>query len=132
MPPRKRVKPPAEYREDVAALPPVLRKLLLAELAAGNTIAEVGHSFPAPPFGAYFKLSAPVTTQAHASCGGLGSSRLNPCLNKRLRIIWEKLIGKVLSGNGIPHHTRDQCLIVRRGIKHCLYTVLLYLPDIQA
>lgn len=69
MPPRKGVKPPAEYREDVAALPPALRKLLLAELAAGNTIAEVGHSFPAPPFGAYFKLTGPVTTRARASEG---------------------------------------------------------------
>ena len=55
----------------VAALPPVLRALLDAELAAGNRIAEVGHSFPAPPVGAFLRLERPVTTRPRASGDGL-------------------------------------------------------------
>jgi hypothetical protein len=44
-------------------LPKALRSLLEAELAAGNEIAEVGHSYPAPPIGAYIKLAKPVSTR---------------------------------------------------------------------
>ncbi len=62
---------PEEFREVVESLPPVLRALLDAELAAGNEIAEVGHSFPAPPVGAYIKLARPVTTRPRAAGGGL-------------------------------------------------------------
>ncbi len=53
------------------SLPPVLRALLDAELAAGNTITEVGHTHPAPPVGAYFKLARPVSTRPRESGGGL-------------------------------------------------------------
>lgn len=56
-----------EDQEDIAAMPAALRKLLEAELTAGNTVVEVGHSFPAPPVGAYFKLEKPVTTRTRAS-----------------------------------------------------------------
>ncbi|WP_031499812.1 hypothetical protein [Bryobacter aggregatus] len=49
--------------QDLAALPPPLRKLLDAELAAGNEILEVGHSFPAAPCGAYVLLRDPVQTE---------------------------------------------------------------------
>jgi hypothetical protein len=45
--------------------------LLDAELAAGNTIIEVGHTHPAPPVGAYFKLARPVSTRPRESGGGL-------------------------------------------------------------
>ena len=62
---------PEEFREVVESLPPVLRALLDAELAAGNEIAEVGHSFPAPPVGAYIKLARPVTTRPRAVGVGL-------------------------------------------------------------
>ena len=62
---------PEEFREVVESLPPVLRALLDAELAAGNEIAEVGHSFPAPPVGATIKLARPVTTRPRAAGGGL-------------------------------------------------------------
>lgn len=62
---------PKEWREDYEAMPGVLRELLDAELAAGNEIVEVGHSFPAPPVGAYFKLAREVTTRDHADGGGI-------------------------------------------------------------
>ncbi len=60
-----------EQLADVQALPPVLRALLDAELAAGNRIIEVGHSFPAPPIGAYLTLARPVSTRPRASGDGL-------------------------------------------------------------
>ena len=62
---------PESFRHDAAALPRILRALLDAELAAGNEIVEVGHSFPAPPAGAYFKLARPVTTRLRAPGDGL-------------------------------------------------------------
>ncbi len=57
--------------DDLAGMPGVLRALLDAELAAGNQILEVGHSFPAPPVGAYFLLAKPVTSRARASGDGI-------------------------------------------------------------
>jgi hypothetical protein len=62
---------PPEFRKDADPLPPALRALLEAELAAGNTIAEVGSYFPAPPAGAFFKMNRPVTTRPRASGDGL-------------------------------------------------------------
>jgi hypothetical protein len=62
---------PPEFRKDADAMPAALRALLEAELAAGNTIAELGGYFPAPPAGAFFKLTRPVTTRPHESSGGL-------------------------------------------------------------
>lgn len=61
----------AEFADDFRAMPPVLRALLEAELAAGNTITEVFHSFPAPPAGACFRLARPVTTRPRASGEGI-------------------------------------------------------------
>jgi hypothetical protein len=55
----------------LAALPIALRELLNAELAAGNAIAEIGGSFPAPPVGAYVKLARAVTTRPRANGDGL-------------------------------------------------------------
>lgn len=52
-------------------MPPVLRALLEAELAAGNKIVEVAHCFPAPPAGAYFKLAKPVSSRPRTSGGGI-------------------------------------------------------------
>lgn len=71
---------PPEFRKDADRLPPLLRALLEAELAAGNSVAEVGHSFPAPPAGACFKLAAPVTTRPHESGGGLTYRAVNSSL----------------------------------------------------
>jgi|GEM_PF-768912 hypothetical protein len=55
----------------LAQCPPALRALVEAEVAAGNSIVEIGHSFPAPPAGAYFKLANKVTTRPRASVDGL-------------------------------------------------------------
>jgi len=60
-----------EHREDFDALPAALRQLLTAELAAGNSIVEVAHCFPAPPAGAYFKLAQKISTCPRASGGGV-------------------------------------------------------------
>jgi hypothetical protein len=68
---------PPEFRQDADELPPLVRALLEAELAAGNSIAEVGHRFPAPPAGAYFKLAARVSTRPHESGGGLTYRAVN-------------------------------------------------------
>jgi hypothetical protein len=62
---------PKEFRQDFDAFPQLLRALLDAELAAGNEVAEFGHGFPAPPVGAYIKLSRPVTTRPRESGDGL-------------------------------------------------------------
>ena len=43
---------PPEYEIELREMPALLRALLAAELAAGNSIVELGHSFPAPPAGA--------------------------------------------------------------------------------
>lgn len=60
-----------EHREDFEAAPAALRQLLEAELAAGNSIMEVGHSHPAPPAGAYFKLANKVSTRPRGPGEGL-------------------------------------------------------------
>lgn len=60
-----------DQQKELAAFPAGLRALLEAELAAGNSIIEVGHSFPAPPVGAYIKLANKVSTRPRASGGGL-------------------------------------------------------------
>lgn len=52
-------------------MPAVLRRLLEAELEAGNGIAEVGHTFPAPPAGAYFLLAKPLLTRPRESGDGI-------------------------------------------------------------
>lgn len=71
---------PAEYQSDFEAMPPALRALLVAEIAAGNRIVEVGHSHPAPPAGAYFLLAHAVTTRARASRDGLRFRERNSSL----------------------------------------------------
>ena len=58
---------PAAYRDDVDAMPSALKQLLRDELDAGNTIASVGHSFPAPPAGAFVMLARAVTTRPRTS-----------------------------------------------------------------
>jgi hypothetical protein len=60
-----------EQNREIATLPAELRSLLDAELAAGNALVEIGHSFPAPPVGAYFKLARPVSTRLRESGAGL-------------------------------------------------------------
>ena len=52
-------------------MPAELRRLVEEELAAGNEIAEVGHSFPAAPVGCYVKLTRPVSSRPRASSEGI-------------------------------------------------------------
>ncbi len=60
-----------EQQRELAKFPEVLRRLVDAELAAGNQIMEVGHSFPAPPVGAYVRLAKKVTTRMRSSDEGI-------------------------------------------------------------
>jgi hypothetical protein len=62
---------PKEFLTEAEMLPLPLRKLLEDEIAAGNEIVEIGHSFPAPPVGAYFKLARRVSTRSHDSDSNL-------------------------------------------------------------
>lgn len=63
------MKIPAPFAKDLAAFPAALRKLVEAELKAGNAIAELSHGFPAAPCGAYVKLAKPVGPRRRKSAG---------------------------------------------------------------
>ncbi len=60
-----------EQEMELAKFPTMLRILIEAELASGNTIIEIGHSFPAPPAGVYIKLANKVSTRTRADGDGL-------------------------------------------------------------
>lgn len=62
---------PPDFRAEADSLPAPLRALLDAELAAGNSIAQVGSRFPAPPAGAYVTLTNPITTRSRESSSGV-------------------------------------------------------------
>ncbi|MES2596212.1 MAG: hypothetical protein V4662_12790 [Verrucomicrobiota bacterium] len=51
----------------ITEFPEVLQRLIHAELAAGNSILEIGAGFPAPPVGACLKLEKKVSTRARES-----------------------------------------------------------------
>lgn len=70
-----------EIQRESAKMPEGLRRLLEAELAAGNEVSEIGHSFPAPPIGAYFKLEQPLLSRPRASGGGLDYRARNSSLS---------------------------------------------------
>jgi hypothetical protein len=55
----------------IVQFPPPLRELITAELANGNSIAEIASCFPAPPAGAYCKLARPVTTRPRTTTAEL-------------------------------------------------------------
>ncbi len=72
-----------DQRRELGAAPGALCALLEAELAAGDTIVEVRHCFPAPPARALFRLATKVTFEACRNAG-IAVSRLlasGPCLN---------------------------------------------------
>jgi hypothetical protein len=60
-----------DQQKELAKFPPALQALIEAELAAGNSIIEIGHSFPAPPVGAYVRLANKVSTRPRASADGI-------------------------------------------------------------
>jgi hypothetical protein len=62
---------PTDFVKDIEAMPKTLRRLLEDELDNGNEIVELGHTFPAPPVGAYFLLAHPVMTRRHETGHGL-------------------------------------------------------------
>lgn len=62
---------PDEFRKPIDAFPAPLRELIDAELQAGNAIAEITRTFPAPPNGACVKLAKTVTTRPRASSPGV-------------------------------------------------------------
>ncbi len=70
----------AEQQKELAQFPSALRALVEAELAAGNTIDEIGHSHPAPPVGAYIKLAKKISTRPRASGSGLSFYERNSSL----------------------------------------------------
>ncbi len=67
----KKMKLTSEQQKELANFPAPLRALIERELEAGNSIEEVGHSFPAPPAGAYFRMTKKVTTRPRVSGSGL-------------------------------------------------------------
>ena len=60
-----------EFARELDKFPSALRELVQAELAAGNAIEEIGHSFPAPAIGAYIKLARVLVTRQPVSGQGL-------------------------------------------------------------
>ena len=62
---------PEEFAERFAAFPLKLRNLVLAEIAAGNSIVEISGGFPAPPVGAWLKLAKHASTRPRQSARGV-------------------------------------------------------------
>lgn len=62
---------PDEHAKEFAGFPAVLRDLVLAEIAAGNEVAEFSHGHPAAPCGAYIRLARAVTTRPRATTESL-------------------------------------------------------------
>lgn len=62
---------PPEFAKEFAEFPAELRKLVEAELEAGNAIASIEHGFPAAPCGASIKLVQAVKTERRKSVDGV-------------------------------------------------------------
>lgn len=60
-----------DEQKELARFPVLLRALINAELAAGNTVLAFGHGHPAAPIGAYIKLVNKVSTRPRATGDGL-------------------------------------------------------------
>lgn len=67
-------------QKQLAQFPAALRALVDAELAAGNSILEIGAGHPAPPVGACLKLAKKVSTRPRASGNGLSFYERNSSL----------------------------------------------------
>ncbi|MGE3880891.1 MAG: hypothetical protein AB7I19_17665 [Planctomycetota bacterium] len=57
--------------EELESFPAPLLELVLAELAAGNAIEEIGHGFPAAPCGAYCRLRDMVRSRERTKSSSL-------------------------------------------------------------
>lgn len=66
---------PQHVQDDVARLPPALRALLVAELAAGNEIADVLRGFPVAPVGVGIRLVRPLSVPVSADTAGITPCR---------------------------------------------------------
>ena len=55
----------SQFASAIAELPPALQWVVTRELAAGNTIAEFGHCFPAAPVGIYVKMNGSLALPDH-------------------------------------------------------------------
>ena len=62
---------PAEFAREFTTFPAELRKLVEAELKAGNTIVAIEHGFPAAPCGASIRLAQAVQDARRKSVGGV-------------------------------------------------------------
>jgi hypothetical protein len=107
------VKLAPEHQSDFDAMPSALRGLVEAELVAGNEVLEVGHTHPAPPIGAYFKLARPFVTRERSSGGGLSFYERNSSLHSGeftdgARIFW------ILEAPRLPEAVPD-IESIRRG-----------------
>lgn len=63
------MKIPAPFAKELATFPAALRRLVEAELKAGNEIIGIEHGFPAAPCGASVKLARPVGKARRKSAG---------------------------------------------------------------
>ncbi|MFO0706355.1 MAG: hypothetical protein U0412_05840 [Nitrospira sp.] len=66
---------PPHMQADAALLPPALRAVLAAELAAGNEIADVLHGFPVAPVGVGIRMARPLSVPVPAGTIGLAPCR---------------------------------------------------------
>jgi len=62
---------PADVARELASFPAELRKLVEAELKAGNAIVAIEHGFPAAPCGASIRLAQAVEAARRKSEGGV-------------------------------------------------------------
>lgn len=60
---------PDPFRQQIAEFPAPLRKLVEAEIKAGNSIVAIEHGFPAAPCGASVKLAKAVQEERRRSVG---------------------------------------------------------------
>ncbi len=62
---------PREYASQLASFPAVLRELVEAELASGNSIASIESGFPAAPVGLSVKLTSRLLSRPRKSGDGI-------------------------------------------------------------
>lgn len=66
---------PPHVQDDVARLPPALRALLAAELAAGNEVADALQGFPVAPVGVGIRFVRPLSVPVPTDTAGIKPCR---------------------------------------------------------